>query len=363
MNETELKPQGRVKYREIVDEWRTLIKDGTWRSGDKLPTFAELTATRGLGTNTINRVFQDLEREGLVERRKGSGVYVAAPKLRQRASIGIYGYDMHADEGVHYWFEHFRGLRQALVSHNLGSYHLGSYHQAPDAQPPWDDIAGILTHAPYFTQPLRTDVDLLPAVCVMSPEPGLVCVSSDDYSGARTAVGHLVELGHSRIGWLMWPNRYQTLIRQSGYHDGLLRAGIKPSPHWVRPMRGFEDVAVGHVRMGYKNMQHWLATDFHESQCTAILVHNDECAFGAIRALREAGLEVPGDVSVIGFDGAEDTSRAHMNLTTLVVPLAEITEMAVDILVGRIEDPGHPAVSQVLPVHLRIGESTAPPKL
>ena len=76
----------------------------------------------------------------------------------------------------------------------------------------------------------------------------------------------------------------------------------------------------------------------------------------------EAGLEVPRDISVVGFDGTEDANRGALSLTTVVVPLAEITEMAVDMLVDRIEDPTRPAVSQVLPVQLRLGESTASPK-
>jgi LacI family transcriptional regulator, repressor for deo operon, udp, cdd, tsx, nupC, and nupG len=201
---------------------------------------------------------------------------------------------------------------------------------------------------------LRTDG--LPLVTVSARWPGFDWVGVDDRAAAATATRHLLNLGHRRIG-LIGDDREegdrQAAERRAGYHDVLAAAGVAADLDLDVP-GGFT------ARGGAEAMASLLAVD---RPPTAIFAMSDEMALGAIRTIRAAGLRVPEDVSVIGFDDQELATAS--GLTTMHNPAAQLGEAAAGLLVEHLTTgDGEPAPRSVtMHAKLQVRTTTGPSRL
>jgi LacI family repressor for deo operon, udp, cdd, tsx, nupC, and nupG len=148
--------------------------------------------------------------------------------------------------------------------------------------------------------------------------------ATDDRYAMRHAVSHLVELGHERIGMATGPARYVPVVRKV---EGFLAAneallGVDETTARERIAHTIFSVAGGQQA----------APALVERGCTAIVCGSDMMALGVIRALREAGLSVPQDVSVIGYDDSPLIAFTDPPLTTMRQPVQAIAEAAVSVL-------------------------------
>lgn len=153
----------------------------------------------------------------------------------------------------------------------------------------------------------------LPVVMVDHFIPGveLPSVVPDNLSGAYAMTTYLLEMGHTRIGFIRGPSKYWTLgERLAGYMLALQHAGHFPAAELVPPR-----VSHGEQK-GYGETQHLL--DLPDPP-TAIFAVSDKVAAGAYRAATERGLAIPGDVSIVGFDNIELASVLNPPLTTVDV--------------------------------------------
>jgi DNA-binding LacI/PurR family transcriptional regulator len=181
---------------------------------------------------------------------------------------------------------------------------------------------------------------------------GVLCSRIDDVAGARTAVEHLISLGHRRIALIGGdtddPMRFTPpLHRRNGYREALQAVGIEPDPALER--------------LGYFTLDG--ATAAAETllrlpdRPTAIFAESDDMAFGALRAIRRAGLRVPDDVAVIGFD--DQAIAELMDLSSVHQPVAEqaldITSRLLSVLIGA---PTEGPTTVVLPTELVVRGST-----
>jgi len=184
--------------------------------------------------------------------------------------------------------------------------------------------------------------------------PGFLSTRIDDVAGARTAVRHLLDLGHRRIGLIGGdtddPMRFTPpLRRRDGYRDALREAGIEPDPD-------LEVLGYFTIDGGGEAASRLLAIP---DRPTALFAESDEMAYGAMRTARRAGLRVPEDVAIIGFD--DHVTAELMNLSTIRQPVAE---QAVDIttrmlsIIAAPDDGG--AAEVVLPTELIVRGSTDP---
>lgn len=178
-------------------------------------------------------------------------------------------------------------------------------------------------------------------------------IATDGYEGARMAVQHLAALGHQRIGFIAGDERLVSAQeRHRAYTDTLAQLDIARDTQLV--------VAGGFTQAGgFAAAQKLLAL---ESPPTAIFAANDMSAFGAIAAIREAGMKVPDDISVVGFDDIPNAAHFHPPLSTVRQPLNQMGRAAVNALLAQIA--GIDAVSpQIwLPTELVVRASTAAPK-
>ena len=184
--------------------------------------------------------------------------------------------------------------------------------------------------------------------------PFVDSVGVDYVQAGRMAVAHLVELGHQRIAHLCTPDLQMAEgSRLAGFQQGMLEHQLPYRKEWV--LEG-----LGMRREGYRAMQELLRCD---ELPTGIVCHNDLAAIGAMAAIRDAGLRVPEDFSVVGFDNIEDDDFLPVKLTTVDQPAEEIGRMLVKTLLERIASPDHPEMTTVrMEARLIVRESTAPPR-
>ncbi|MFS2007680.1 LacI family DNA-binding transcriptional regulator [Duganella sp. CT11-25] len=160
----------------------------------------------------------------------------------------------------------------------------------------------------------------------------LPVVNGDNFNGARDATRHLVDLGHRRIAFIRG-SAYtgQSVERERGYRAALDDAGIAFDPALVQ-QGDFSE------RSGTEATERLLVLPERPS---AIFCANDEMGFGSMVAIQGAGLSVPGDISLVGFDDVAVASIVQPRMTTLRHPTAAMAKAAVQELLRRIQDqPG-----------------------
>ncbi len=182
-------------------------------------------------------------------------------------------------------------------------------------------------------------------------------IVSDDRGGARQAVEHLACLGHRRIGHIAGSAEISTTAeRLAGYREAMAERGLPVDERWI--------VEGGLVESeGEQGMEQVLRLPGAERP-TAVFVANDFAALGAMAALRRAGVRVPDEMSIVGYNDSQLAGRSQPPLTTLRVPLQEMGRVAADTLIKRLTGEAgvaHSPVQVVLPVELVVRGSTAPP--
>ncbi|MDA8261898.1 MAG: LacI family DNA-binding transcriptional regulator [Actinomycetota bacterium] len=173
-------------------------------------------------------------------------------------------------------------------------------------------------------------------------------VATDDIRGAELAVQHLAGLGHSHIAYLQGAPSPPARDRLSGYQRSMKKAGLAP----VILQADFTEDG------GYAAARELVRSG---AIPTAICAPNDLAAIGAINALEDAGLSVPGDVSVVGYDDTALAGLRHISLTTVHQPRRALGERAAELLLDEEEEPSRPR-QILLPPHLVIRSSTAAPR-
>jgi len=175
-------------------------------------------------------------------------------------------------------------------------------------------------------------------------------VSADNVEGAFQATRHLLGLGHDRIGIITGPMGVATSQdRIEGYRRALSELGIASSPDLIREGDYRE-------RSGYAGAMELIKLS---DPPTAIFACNDLMAVGALHALEESELQVPGDVSVVGYDDITVASVARPRLTTIAQPKYEMGAIACRMLIDRLRAPGDPYQTVMLRPQLVLRESAA----
>lgn len=179
-------------------------------------------------------------------------------------------------------------------------------------------------------------------------------VQVDSYEGARQAVTCLLSLGHTAIAYLGASNRPRSnRERGQGYQDALAAAGVTVAAGWMLQApaehRSYaDDVADG---------RHLMAQAL-DAGVTAVFCYNDMHAVGALLACRELRVEVPGQVSIVGFDGVELSQYVTPPLTTMHQPKLRLGQLATGMLLDLMAE--RPVENQLLPAELTVRGSTAP---
>lgn len=230
-----------------------------------------------------------------------------------------------------------------------------------------DDICEIVTHQKLFgvilTPSISEDDDLVGRLRQIGcPYVRIAAVSLDtpdnmiethDYVGAAEAARHIAGLGHRRIGHIQGPDTFLSAAeRLRGFRVGLAEFGMRVEDRYL--MTGgytFES--------GMECGKQLLALD---EPPTAVFTGNDEMAVGVYQAVRQAGLRIPEDLSIVGYDDSPMATRIWPPLTTVRLPIKYMGRIAVQLLVSNHDrmtmEP--PSATSVMP-SLVVRESTGPP--
>ena len=210
-------------------------------------------------------------------------------------------------------------------------------------------VDGVILTATRMGDPLVTRMVAgdIPFVMVGRPDTaGVNHVDADNYGGARLAANHLCGLGYRRIGLIGAPRSTTAgLDRYRGFADGLTECGHS-LPTELQVNGDFTEIG------GFEAM-----TALIPRSPDAVFVASDTMAIGALRALREAGLHVPRDVALVGFDDMPAASLSIPSLTTVRQPVAATGARAVELLASLVHSPPLEPLADIMPVELVIRDS------
>ncbi|HEY0334806.1 MAG TPA: LacI family DNA-binding transcriptional regulator [Stenotrophomonas sp.] len=208
-------------------------------------------------------------------------------------------------------------------------------------------VAGVILPPPLCESPVVIGELLaakIPVVAIASGHDGeeISRVRIDDFSAAREITGYLIARGHRHIAFVSGdPNQTASARRHEGWLAALLAAGIVPGDDWVQP-------GAFTYRSGLQAAERLLAGPVRP---TAIFASNDDMAAAVVSVAHRQGLDVPRDLSVVGFDDSSAATTVWPELTTVRQPIAAMADSAVEILMRDIrrQDPqGGRTVDQIV---------------
>jgi LacI family transcriptional regulator len=357
---------GEHLYRQLALRLGRNIREGKLKPGQRLPSMDDLAESCGVTKITVRRALLELKSEGLIYTKPAQGTYVAEtlPPTKERSrnqvlTVGLVSRVLTGEPGP-YHAEILASLRTEM------SKQKGNLVVLPAPQPSGPDISEQMGHANLdaviFLGPF--DSDSLRRIARNGPPSVLVdfqlrglsvdTIAVDNTGGAETAIRHLVSLGHREIAIILGQeDAIATRERLAGARNGLERAGIPAAS--VRLLNG--DFL---LESGYQAMASLLANG---SVPTAVFCMNDEMAVGAIQAVhRLSSLEVPRDISIIGFDDIIWGTATHPRLTTIRVDKNLMGRLAMECVLSAMQGKPHTVTSTVIETELLQRESTAPPR-
>ena len=310
-------------------------------------TIADVAAHAGVGAGTVSRVLNDSPR---VSERTRARVLAAIELLDYRPNPLAQGLSRGRCQtlGVVVPFfthasavERLRGVvaaldgsRYDLVLFNVESPVHRDEHFATLTRRDRADGLLVMSLPPPPRSLARLVESRVPIVLLDSTGPGVPSVVTDDVEGGRLATRHLLDLGHRHIAFIGdEPGNplgfTSSAARERGFHETMAAAGLAVGPGDVRHSP--------HVRTVARDLAGELLAG--DDRPTAVFAASDTQALGVLEAARAAGLAVPGDVSVVGFDDIEVSSYA--GLTTVRQPLFESGRIATGLLLESLaaEEP------------------------
>lgn len=316
-------------------------------------TIARVASEAGVSKGTVSRVLNarsgvNEETRALVQNVVARLGYVPDPGARQLARRGRHVIGLMLDDDLRRGGTYYGILRDALEDClSSEGYHTQVISTERDdaifTSPDGAILLGVHLDDP---RPTQLEERGVPFVMIGRSLHNTAWVDVDNLGGLRDAVRHLVTLGHKRILHITGAHTGQASVqRLEGYLTGLREAGL---PEDASLIFDGDFTAIG----GYRAVRRVLSSNL---AFTAIAAASDEMAHGAVSALEDAGLRVPWDVSVTGFDDIPLAQR-H-SLTTARQPIMEIGAAAAELLLERMA--GKPVRSRLLPTTLMVRSSSA----
>jgi DNA-binding LacI/PurR family transcriptional regulator len=353
------------KYRQVFTALRREIQSGRLKTGDRLPSEADLGRSFGASRITVGRAVRDLQVAGLVERRAGSGTYVRSPHKARALSFGLLIPDLGETEI-------FEPICQGMMASPLAREHAliwGSPHGEGESREAraWQlcqqyidrGVSGVF-FAPLELSADRDDVNLriaraldaakIPIVLLdrtVVPYPGRGhhdLVGIDNRRAGYVITEHLLRLGARRIAFIALPNAAATVdAREAGYREALYAWEVpidRSLVHRVDP----SDRAAIRVIMAHQ-------------PADAFVCANDRTAARLMPTLLRLGHRVPHEVRIVAIDDLQYAKLLPVPLTTLRQPTRQLGDVALAAMLDRVARTHLPARDILLDCELVVRES------
>jgi LacI family transcriptional regulator len=316
------------------------VRGGTRRPGaGSRVTMQEVAAEAGVSVSTVSKVInarygvaaETFEHVTEVINRMGYEASLVARSLRNQRTnvIGVLVADFEpfSTEVLKGAADAIRGTGYELVAYSAGG--------RVDAHVGWERrylsrVMGTLVDGAVLVTPTVTEVQYDGPIVAVDPHTGpssLPTITADNLQGARMGVDHLLDLGHRRIGMVTGrPDLVSAQLRERGYREAHAAAGIAVDETLLAPGAFEPEPARAAARMLLTLPQ----------PPTAIFAANDLSAMATLEAAGELGIDVPGQLSVVGFDNIPESALADPPLTTVQQPIRHMGREAISMLIRLI---------------------------
>lgn len=363
-----------LKHRAISRQLAAEINSGKHRAGDRLPSEAQLVKRFRVSRPTIGRALRDLQAQGLIARRAGSGTYVRDPRESVAAPAGFAQLGLIVPSLRH--TEIFESICGELASlarvHDYGLLWGGTAHPlSPETDTsiqeaetlcdqfiergtvgvffvPFEHSADCQDANERITSSLRkagVPVVLIDRDIVPFPErSGFDLVGIDNFAGGYTLGRHLIKLGARRLAYVSLPRTAPTVnARIAGARTAMLDHGLPIPDDFVLP--------------GDPADEKWVRKFAGSRRFDAILCTSDHLAAQLLQTLTRLRIRVPDQIRLAGFDDMRIASLLTVPLTTMAQPCRDIAITAFHTMRERLADPTLPARSLLLTPRLVVRES------
>jgi len=350
---------------QIGDDLKTKIRSGRLSAGSRIPSETSLAHQYRVSRITARQALLNLIYEGFLIRVPGKGTFVSEPSERHSGGegfcpqlLGVIAPTLRNS----YFARIVESIGETTGEQGWRTVLFSPTGRAAEERKMLEEAAGVVRGTILIAGEYSAENGILvrkmretsPLVIVDVAVAGVVTdlVVSDDRTGGRLAVMHLVELGHRKILHLAGPSGDSSADdRLAGYGDALKKHGIPLVSGMVR----FTDWSMD---QGYFETKKVFLSG-GKNRPTAVFACNDEVAVGAFKALAELGLRVPADIAVVGYGNLDVGKYFQVPLTTVDQPAVAIGRAAARLLLERMTPGGGTKEwrKMVIPTTLVIRES------
>lgn len=347
------------KYRMIIEYVIDKINSNTFKIGDRIPSEKEFSEMFGVSNITVRKAMSELVNSGLIYRVKGKGSFVSAHSsqrgqqsnklvafLYSGLSLNESAYmqlmlsmqNYLLEQGYSLIIENINNKRNELqVVKELIEKHVeGFIIFSKDPEKSIPSYEFLLKNSTPFV--------LVDRYTPLFPSN---YVGSNNHDGAFASVMHLLELNHTDIAFVSHRiNLSSEAERYKGYCDAFARAGLSVNPNYLFKNDNADiERLISYIKTG---------------KITAITVSNDHCALDIMSSLRQAGICIADNVSIVGFDDSDIITQAMIPLTTVKQFFDEIGYSAAKLLIQSINSGQRDCTHIKIGTKLIIRESTRP---
>jgi GntR family transcriptional regulator of arabinose operon len=331
-----------TKHQEVQKYIERLIADGNIGVGDILPGELELSRVLSVSRNTIRHALDVLSQKYRIERTAGRGTIFYGDNSDNSGTktIGI----INSSLMYNIYPELIQGIEDGLYR---GGFNLQLVNGNYDSVKEYEEtkrmlaqgIAGLIVEPmnstsmtpenAYYNLLNKAGVPVLTTNCVI---PGLSVshISIDDIWVGRRAVEHLLQNGHRRIGCIYKSGNQAGLLRFSGYQQALEEAGIGLNPDFIRDYTQEHEASLPGAIFTSEIL------DNTRQAPTAIFYFNDQIALQAYSSLKDSGVSIPGDLSIVAVDNISEAGYVSPGLTTFNHPKYLMGKIAAEMILARI---------------------------
>jgi len=353
------------KYLQLKQEILSWLKSEQLKPGDQMPSENEIAGKFQMSRQTVRQTFGELEQEGWLYRMQGKGTFVSTPKVNKGLDKNTIG--MITTSITDYIFPHIvkgaeaalreQGFSMLLSSTDNNKEKEGESLKTMIGQP----LSGLIIEPTKSSQGnpnlnfyLSLENKQIPYLMINARYPEIDCptITVEDEAGTFLGTEHLIQYGHKRIAGFFKTDDMQGVKRLRGFLRAHQHYKLALMPNAVvqyiteeKKVKPF-DIALAMLKLPINERP------------TAFVCYNDELAVSLLEAIRQAGLSVPADVSVVGFDDSSLATATEVKLTTLSHPKAEMGKKAAEMLLKMIESKNKKVEDVVYTTELIIREST-----
>jgi len=327
-----------IKKQQVWDHLKKLLKDGHYPKGSFLPSVEELAADRDFPAEMIEQIRERLITDGFAYTEDGTSLY-STGKSGEEPTSPLIGVLLPAM--VFTIYPHIiRGIDDVARTYN---YRLLVGNSAGDPEREQEILAKFMEQnihgliiEPCRSSQIEPGSQLshfirnlsIPTVVIDNyiPELDVSCVALDDEYGGFQATDYLIRKGHRRIAYVYKREIRAAVDRLQGYRNALSASGIPASDDLVYSYCEDEEPSL----IGYQIGKRIAALS--RNRPTAVFFFNDEIAVQSYSAFREAGLSIPGDISIIGFDNTSTSGIVDVPLTTMDHPKYFLGKWSADVV-------------------------------